>query len=62
MVESILYAWRFTHDQKWQDYAEKNWNAIAKHCEVATGGFTDVRHVTRIVSRDTELFVACLSV
>ena len=49
VVESIFYAWRFTHDQKWRDYAEKIWKAIAKHCEVPTGGFTDVRHVTRAV-------------
>jgi len=49
VVESIFYAWRFTHDQKWRDYAEKIWKAISKHCEVPTGGFTDVRHVTRAV-------------
>lgn len=46
VVESIFYAWRKTHDQKWRDYAEKIWKAIAKHCEVGSGGFTDVRHVT----------------
>lgn len=46
VVESIFYAWRKTHDQKWRDYAQKIWKAIAKHCEVSSGGFTDVRHVT----------------
>jgi mannosyl-oligosaccharide alpha-1,2-mannosidase len=44
-VESIFYAWRETHDQKWRDYATKIWKAIAKHCEVESGGFSDVRHV-----------------
>ena len=45
-VESIFYAWRETHDQKWRDYARDIWRAIAKHCQVDSGGFTDVRHVT----------------
>ena len=47
VVESIFYAWRATHDQKWRDYAEKIWKAIDKHCKVSTGGYTDVQHVTR---------------
>ena len=46
-VESIFYAWRQTHDQKWRDYARKIWKALQKHCEVLTGGFTDVKYVTR---------------
>ena len=47
VVESIFYAWRSTHDQKWRDYARKIWKALHKHCEVASGGFTDVKYVTR---------------
>ena len=47
VVESIFYAWRETHDQKWRDYAEKIWKSIQKHCEVKSGGFTDVRYVSR---------------
>jgi mannosyl-oligosaccharide alpha-1,2-mannosidase len=46
VVESVFYAWRETHDQKWRDYARDIWRAIAKHCQVDSGGFTDVRHVT----------------
>jgi mannosyl-oligosaccharide alpha-1,2-mannosidase len=45
-VESIFYAWRETHDQKWRNYATRIWKAIQKHCQVDSGGFTDVRHVT----------------
>ncbi len=45
-VESIFYAWRETHDQKWRDYATQIWKAIAKHCEVDSGGFSDVRRVS----------------
>lgn len=45
-VESIFYAWRETHDQKWRDYAERIWKSIDKHCGVDGGGFTDVRHVS----------------
>lgn len=45
-VESIFYAWRETHDQKWRDYAERIWKSIYKHCRVGAGGFTDVRHVS----------------
>lgn len=45
VVESIFYAWRKTHDQKWRDYAQKIWRAIAKHCQVDSGGFTDLRQV-----------------
>ena len=47
VVESIFYAWRQTHDQKWRDYARKIWRALHKHCEVETGGFTDVKYVTK---------------
>lgn len=47
VVESIFYAWRATHDPKWRDYAEKIWKALQKHCEVESGGFTDVKYVTR---------------
>ena len=47
VVESIFYAWRQTHDPKWRDYARKIWKALHKHCEVLTGGFTDVKYVTR---------------
>ena len=46
VVESVFYAWRETHDQKWRDYAQQIWRAIAKHCQVDSGGFTDVRYVT----------------
>ena len=46
VVESIFYAWRKTHDPKWRTYAERIWRAIAKHCQVESGGFTDVRGVT----------------
>lgn len=53
-VESIFYAWRETHDQKWRDYATLIWKAIAKHCEVESGGFTDVRHVTRETPEKTD--------
>ena len=48
VVESVFYAWRETHDQKWRDYARDIWRAIAKHCQVDSGGFTDVRHVTSV--------------
>ena len=48
VVESIFYAWRETHDPKWRNYAKKIWRAIAKHCQVVSGGFTDVRQVTSI--------------
>jgi len=48
VVESIFYAWRHTHDQKWRDYARKIWTSLHKHCEVASGGFTDVKYVTRV--------------
>lgn len=47
VVESIFYAWRQTHDPKWRDYARKIWRALHKHCEVRTGGFTDVKFVTK---------------
>tara|TARA_B110001452_G_scaffold267543_1_gene277955 strand:+ start:2116 stop:3723 length:1608 start_codon:yes stop_codon:yes gene_type:complete len=47
VVESIFYAWRQTHDQKWREYARKIWRALHKNCEVETGGFTDVKYVTR---------------
>ncbi len=47
VVESIFYAWRATHDQKWRNYAEKIWKAIDKHCKVSSGGYTDVQYVTR---------------
>lgn len=46
VVESIFYAWRKTHDPKWRTYAERIWHAIAKHCQVDSGGFTDVHGVT----------------
>lgn len=46
VVESIFYAWRHTHDQKWRDYAERIWKSISKHCQVKSGGFTDIRQVT----------------
>ena len=45
-VESLFYAWRETHDQKWRNYAEQIWHALVRHCQVAGGGFTDVRDVT----------------
>ena len=48
VVESIFYAWRETHDQKWRNYARDIWRAIAKHCQVDSGGFTDVRRVTSV--------------
>ena len=46
VVESIFYAWRETHDPKWRVYAAKIWKALEKHCQLPTGGFTDVRFVT----------------
>ena len=48
VVESIFYAWRTTHDVKWRVYATKIWKALQKHCEVDTGGFTDVKYVSRL--------------
>ena len=47
VVESLFYAWRATHDPKWRSYARDIWNAIQRHCGVETGGFTDVKDVTR---------------
>mgnify|MGYP006142595269 FL=1 len=46
-VESIFYAWRETHDPKWRVYAAKIWKALEHHCQLESGGFTDVRYVTR---------------
>ena len=46
VVESIFYAWRETHDPKWRMYATKIWKALERHCQLDTGGFTDVRYVT----------------
>jgi mannosyl-oligosaccharide alpha-1,2-mannosidase len=46
VVESIFYAWRETHDPKWRVYATKIWKALERHCQLETGGFTDVRYVT----------------
>ena len=46
-VESVFYAWRATHDPKWRRAAEDIWNAINTHCRVPSGGFTDVKDVTR---------------
>jgi len=48
VVESIFYAWRHTHDQKWRNYATKIWNAINKHCKVNTGGFTVIKNLNSI--------------
>jgi len=45
VVESIFYAWRHTHDQKWRNYATQIWNAINKHCKVDTGGFTNIQNL-----------------
>lgn len=45
VVESIFYAWRHTHDQKWRNYATKIWNAINKYCKVDTGGFTNIQNL-----------------
>tara|TARA_B110000211_G_scaffold208650_1_gene245389 strand:+ start:4929 stop:6152 length:1224 start_codon:yes stop_codon:yes gene_type:complete len=47
VAESIFYAWRSTHDEKWRLLATQIWGAIKKHCQLANGAFTDVRYVSR---------------
>lgn len=44
-VESLFYAWRFTHDKRYRVKAKKILDSILKYCRI-NGGFTTVEDVT----------------
>mmetsp|Transcript_2149 Transcript_2149/g.7836 ORF Transcript_2149/g.7836 Transcript_2149/m.7836 type:complete len:587 (-) Transcript_2149:2011-3771(-) len=43
-VESLFYAWRYTHDQKYRDWGWEIFEAIEKHCKTPYG-YCSVRNV-----------------
>lgn len=44
-VESLFYLWRFTHDEKWRQYAWDIFQAFKKYSRVPTGGYSNLRDV-----------------
>eukprot|EP01051_Picozoa_sp_SAG22_P013516 SAG22_NODE_1524_length_4228_cov_4.624606_2_plen_346_part_00 len=45
-IESLMYLWRVTKDQKWRDAGWAMMEAFNRCCRIETGGYTGLRDVT----------------
>ena len=50
-VESLMYMWRVTKQQKWRDAGEGIMLAYEACCKVETGGYTGLKDITTGVVR-----------